>query len=226
MTYLEMVNNILRRLRERTVATVNANSYSTLIGILVNDAKKEVEDAWQWAGLRTTLTATTTSGTFAYVLAGSGHRPTVLNVINDTDNWKMEYRTPEWFTEQYLLKDTVETGSPEYYTFNGLGDNDDTIIEFYPKPDDTYTVRINLVLRTGDLENDDDDIFVPYRPIMHLAYAKAIEERGEDAGVGSSSAYATAQRALADAISMDAAKHPEQTIWKVRYWLSSYRQPV
>lgn len=213
MTYLEMVNNILKRLRERTVQTVEANAYSTLIGILVNDAKKEVEDAWQWSGLRTTLTATTVNGTFSYVLNGSGHRPTILSVINDTTNEVMEYRPPEWFNEKYLIDTTVDTGAPRYYTFNGLGNDDDTIMEFYPKPDATYEVRINVVLRTDDLVLDTDNVYVPYRPIMHLAYAKAIEERGEDGGVMSSSAYATAQRALADAISLDAAKHPEELIW-------------
>ena len=214
MTYLEIVNNILKRLRERTVETVEATSYSTLIGILVNDAKKEVEDSWQWCGLRTTLTASTENNVFAYVLTGSGHRPTVLSVLNDTDNVVLEYKTPDWFNEKYLLSDTIETGSPKYYTFNGLDGNDDTIVEFYPKPDAEYDIRVNLVLRTNDLVNDTDEIFVPYRPVMHLAYAKAIEERGEDGGVAGSSAYLTAQRALADAISLDAAKNAEELIWE------------
>jgi len=40
MTYLEVVNNILKRLRERTVATVNESTYSSLIAVLVNDAKE------------------------------------------------------------------------------------------------------------------------------------------------------------------------------------------
>jgi len=214
MTFLEMVNNILQRLRERTVETVNANSYSKLIGILVNDARTEVEAAWQWSGLRTTLTAATSSGTFAYVLNGSGYKPTVLQVINDTDDFVLEYRTPEWFNEHYLMNTSPEEGSPRYYTFNGLGDGDDTIIEFYPKPDAVYEIRVNLVLRTEDLVNDNDDIYIPYRPVMHLAYAKAIEERGEDGGVMSSGAYVTAQRALADAVSLDAAKNPEELIWR------------
>jgi hypothetical protein len=47
-----------------------------------------------------------------------------------------------------------------------------------------------------------------------LAYAKAIEERGEDGGVAASSAYATAERAISDAISLDAIKHPEELIWQ------------
>ena len=115
MTYLEIVNNVLKRLRERTVATVDANTYSTLIGVLVNDAKKEVEDSWDWSALRTTLTATTEADTFSYVLTGAGNRPTMLNVINDTDDFFLEYRPPEWFDRQYLMTDNVETGSPYYY---------------------------------------------------------------------------------------------------------------
>lgn len=214
MTYLEIVNNILKRLRERTVQTVSSNSYSSLIGILVNDAKRDVEAAWQWSGLRTTLTASTVAGTFSYVLNGSGYKPTMLQVINDTDNFVMEYKDPHWFTEQYLLPEIVQEGSPRYWTYNGLGNGDDTIVELYPKPDATYQIRFNLVLRTEELVNDDDDVFVPYAPVMHLAYAKAVEERGEDGGVAASSAYANATSSLSDAVALDANKNPEELIWR------------
>ena len=61
MTYLQIVNNILKRLRERTVASVEESTYSKLIGVLVNDALIDVESAWHWSGLRTTLTATTSN---------------------------------------------------------------------------------------------------------------------------------------------------------------------
>ena len=87
MSYLDIVNNILKRLRERTVATVNESSYSSLIAVLVNDAKETVENAFQWSGLRTTLTATTTSDVFNYELNGSLNAVTVLDVINVTDNF-------------------------------------------------------------------------------------------------------------------------------------------
>jgi len=64
MTYLELVNGVLRRLRENQVSAVDQNPYSLLIGDLVNDAKRIVEDAWDWSALRTTLTITTTAGYF------------------------------------------------------------------------------------------------------------------------------------------------------------------
>ena len=47
MTYLDLVNNVLRRLRETEVSTVAANSYSKLVGDLINDAKDLVENAWE-----------------------------------------------------------------------------------------------------------------------------------------------------------------------------------
>ena len=42
-TYLQLVNDVLTRLREATVTNVSDTDYSSLIGKLVNDAKREVE---------------------------------------------------------------------------------------------------------------------------------------------------------------------------------------
>ncbi|MDE2097301.1 MAG: hypothetical protein KGL39_08670, partial [Patescibacteria group bacterium] len=50
-TYLDLVNNVLKELRENTVTTVNYNTYSTLVGKWVNDAKRRVEAAWDWQPL-------------------------------------------------------------------------------------------------------------------------------------------------------------------------------
>jgi predicted N-acetyltransferase YhbS len=56
MTYLELVNKVLRRLRESEVSTVqgvgNANQYARLIGDFINEAKSQVEVAWDWSALR------------------------------------------------------------------------------------------------------------------------------------------------------------------------------
>ena len=67
-TYLDLVNNVLTRLREPTVSSVQDNSYSKLIGVYINDAKREVEDAYDWNSLTNTLSATTTDSVFNYVL--------------------------------------------------------------------------------------------------------------------------------------------------------------
>ena len=102
MTYLELVNGVLRRLREDQVSAVDQNPYSLLIGDLVNDAKRIVEDAWDWSALRTTLTISTTADIFNYVLVGSGNRIKIIDVINDTSNWFMTYKDTHWMDNAFL----------------------------------------------------------------------------------------------------------------------------
>ena len=81
MTYLNLMNNVLRRLREEEVTSVQSTTYSKMAGDFVNDAKRIVEDSWDWSALRTTLTITTTDDIFNYVLTGSQNRIKELNVI-------------------------------------------------------------------------------------------------------------------------------------------------
>ena len=209
MTYLQLVQNVLKRLRERSITDVSEND---LIGIFVNDAKAEVEQAWNWSALRTTLSATTSQGVFSFELTGSGDNPTMLDVVNDTSNWFMEYKTARDFNNYYLNM-TPAQGAPKYYSFNGLDSNGDTIVEVFPPPDGVYNIRFNLVDRRPEMSANSDELLIPSRPVELLAYAKAVEERGEDGGISPVSAYAVAQRALNDAISYDAAKHPEELIW-------------
>lgn len=65
-TYLQLVNDVLVRLRESTVSSVSQTPYSNLIGALINDAKREVEDSWQWSQLIDYLTFSCISGISSY----------------------------------------------------------------------------------------------------------------------------------------------------------------
>ena len=216
MTYLELVNKVLLRLRESTVSTVqgtgNSNTYARLIGEFVNEAKSQVEAAWDWSALRTTLTLTTTSGVFNYELNGSQNNFKVLDVWNDSDDIEMQYKDATWFNREFLTA-SPQTGTPLYYNFNGVSADGDTQVDIYPIPDAVYDLRFNITMRNLPLENDSDTVLLPTRPIILLATAMAIEERGEDGGQQSMNAYAAAQSALADEIAFDAARHPEETIW-------------
>jgi hypothetical protein len=224
MTYLNIVNNVLRRLREDEVTSVSENTYSKLVGDFVNDAKKAVEDAWDWSALRTTLTVSTTANVFNYVMTGAGNQLKVLHAYNDTDNFDMQYRTPLWFDDKYM-KQEPQTGTPRYYTFNGVNANGDTQIEVYPKPNvDGTLLRFNVVLRgditdsgtvlrPDELVNDTDQLIIPSQPIIHLAVALLARERGETGGTSAPEYFQIADRYLSDAVAMDAQKHPEETIW-------------
>jgi len=216
MTYLELVNKVLRRLRESEVDTVqgtgNSNSYARLIGDFVNEAKSQVEVAWDWSALRSTLTLTTTPNVFNYELNGSQNNFKVLHVLNDTNNIEMKYQTGKWFDTEFLMSDP-QRGIPAFYNFNGVSVDGDTQVDIYPIPDAVYDIRFNVTQRNLELTEDAETVVLPTRPIILLATAMAIEERGEDGGQQSINAYGAAQSALADEIAMDAARHPEDTIW-------------
>jgi len=212
MTYLELVNNVLLRLRERQVGTVNENAYSQLIGQFVNDAVQEIEQAWDWSSLRTTLSATTSSGVFSYELNTAGTAFEILDVINDTSNDFMEYRTAHQFNDWYL-NSTPASGSPKYYSWNGVANDGDVQVDIYPKPDSAYSLRFNMIKRSPEMTSDSTDIIVPYKGVQLLAYAKAVEERGEDGGQSAQGAYRAAERAISDAIVLDSARHPEELIY-------------
>jgi len=216
MTYLELVNAVMRRIREAEVSTVqgssNTNKYARLIGDFVNEAKSQVESAWDWSALRTTLTLTTTSGVFNYELNGTRNSFKVLDVWNDSDNIEMMYKDANWFNREFLTA-TPQTGTPLFYNFNGVSADGDTQVDIYPVPDSTYSLRFNVTQRNLPLSADDDNTVLPTRPIILLATAMAIEERGEDGGQQSINAYGAAKSALSDEIALDAARHPEDTIW-------------
>ena len=212
MTYLELVNSVLRRMREDEVSSVSENTYSKMVGDFVNDAKNLVETSWDWSGLRTTLTITTSADIFNYVLTGSKNRVKALDVINDTSNNFMEYRPSTWFNDKYLNQDPV-SGSPEYYTYNGVNNDGDTQVDIYPKPDGVYAIRFNCILRNPELSADIDQLVIPSMPVIHLAIALLARERGETGGTSTPEYFAIADKYLSDAIALDAQKHPDEIVW-------------
>lgn len=212
MTYLEIVNGVLRRLREDEVSTVSQSSYSKMIGDLVNDAKGVVETAWDWSALRTTITITTQANIFNYILTGTQNKVEALDVLNDTSNIFMEFRPSQWFNEKYLLGEPT-TGSPVYWTYNGVDVNGDTQVDLYPKPDGEYILRFNCIKRNGNLEADADKLMIPFEPVLHLALALAARERGETGGTSTPEYFAIADRYLSDAVAIDSQKHPTEIIW-------------
>ncbi len=212
-TYLETVNNVLRRLREPTVSSVNESGYSAMIGVFVNDAKREVEDAWDWEALKTTISATTVAATVSYTLTGAGTRFRIYEAINDTMDGYLVERPASFMTENILLNPQPHSGSPDYYAVNGVDVNGDIQVDVYPIPDAAYTIRFYGYAPSAELTNNSDTILVPKNPVVSLAWAKAIEERGEDGGINVSSQYAVAKQALADFIAIEAGRRPEDTLW-------------
>ena len=212
-TYLDIVNNVLKRLREPVVSSVTDTDYSQMISVLVNDAKREVEDAYDWNALTNTLSATTTAGVFNYILVGSQTRFRMIDVINDTSKLELRYGATTWMDNQFLLS-PAQQSQPSYYNFNGVDENGDTQVDLYPIPDQAYNIRFNMIVPQPDLENSGDRLYVPWHVVALLAYSKAIAERGEDSGVQSSEAYLMYRLALADAVAIERNHYQEEMQWE------------
>jgi len=136
----------------------------------------------------------------------------VLDVINDTSDFFMQYRGSRWMDNAFLIE-TPPLGSPQFYSFNGVDANGDNGVDVYPKPDGVYQLRFNVVLRTEDFTTDTERLGVPSSPVIQIATALGARERGETGGTSAAELFALADNTLADAIAIDASQHPEENIW-------------
>jgi hypothetical protein len=208
MTYLELINDVLIRLRETTVATSNQTSYSTLIGKFVNDAKRQVEDSYGWNVLGQTVTISTTAGTYIYSMTGAGQKFQVMDAINITSNVGLRNIS---FVEMNRFQNFVPaiSGIPEYYSFDGVDGNGDTKVVLYARPDNVYTLAFALTVPQAPLTSDNTSVLVPDVLVAQNAFARALVERGEDGGLASSEAYQLYRSMLSDYIALEGTRYPE-----------------
>lgn len=213
-TYLQLVNDVLVRMREPEVSSVSENVLSKLVGRLVNDAKRQVEDAYNWNALTATVTAVTDPNVFNYGLTGVGGRFKVIDVYNATGKVQMSPATTEIMNSEFLTAAAPPTGRVQYYNFNGITSVGDTQVDLYPIPDSVQTILFNLYVPQDRLVNDGDTMYVPEEPVILGAFARALVERGEDGGLPSSEAYALYRSSLADHIAIEASRYVEEQSWE------------
>jgi len=210
--YIQLVNDVLIRLREPEVTSVQESGYSKLIGKFVNDAKRQAEDAYNWNALSDTLSASTSNGVFNYVLVGSGQRFRLIDVIDDTSNNFLELKTTNEMDKLFLI-DATQYNQPMYYNFNGVDENGDTQVDLYPIPNGVYNLRFNIIKPQVALSGDSDSVLIPYEPIIFGALARAIAERGEDGGLNSNEIYQLYKQSLGDAIALESGRYLEEDSW-------------
>ena len=208
MTYLELVNDVLIRLRESTVSTVGETTYSSLIGKFVNDAKRQIEDSYTWNALAQTVTITTSSGVSSYALTGAGQKFRVTDAINTTSVITLDNITVADMNRK-LNFGTPSQSIPSEFCYNGVDGNGDTKIDLFPVPNGVYTLLFDLIIPQANLSADGTSVKVLDYLVTQSAYARALIERGEDGGTNSAEAYALFRGMLSDAIAMESTRYPE-----------------
>lgn len=212
MTYLDIVNSVLRKLREDQVTTVDETDYSRLVGDFVNDAKRLVEDTWDWTALRSTYTVTTAVGDPLYSLSNFNTRGKILYVFNETTNRQVLKESLQRIRSLNLTSNSAQ-GPIAYYAVDGLDANNDVQIRFYRTPNTVDVLSVYTVTRPGDLVEDSDTVLVPSSPVIQWAYSYALRERGETGGQSASEQAIFAQQELSNAVAFDAGLSPDETIW-------------
>ena len=208
MTYLELINDVLVRLREVEVTSVSETTYSTLISKFVNDAKRQIEDSFAWNVLGQTVTLTTVASTASYSLTGAGQKFQVQDVINTTSNISlMNINFVDMNRKQNFLP--LVNAIPTEFAFDGVDGSGDTKVLLFPIPDNVYTIKFSLTVPQATLTLAATSVLVPDVLVVQNAYARALVERGEDGGLSSSEAYALYRAMLSDHIALEGTRYPE-----------------
>jgi hypothetical protein len=128
-THLQIVNRLLRRLREDSVATVNGNEYSVMLGDIVADAYEEVQDEHEWEGLKHDIVVDIVPGKAVYEISRK------VSDGGDVRNTTVRAATPK--SEVVFLED-----QPQIFLFDDDAD-DQTNHIIYISPE-ALKVRKNL----------------------------------------------------------------------------------
>ena len=205
MTFRGLINEVLIRLREDTISidwsgdindsTVSA--YEKVIGALVNDAKRHVEQRHDWLNLRSTVDVTTVNGTKNYNLS-SGQEIKIMDAINNTTGMHLRQVGKTYINT--VTYPSQNTGEPLYYGFNGSDASNNLKVDLSPVPTEAHTISFDIIKFQNDITEAATVISVPERPVILGAWARAIAERGEDGGTQSSLMAQEANEALKQAI--------------------------
>lgn len=231
-TYLNLVNDVLLELRESTVSTVTYTPYSTLVAKWVNDAKRRVEDAWDWQILNTLATFNLVVGQTSYDLTNTVApqlterarlRKNPVNVARALA-FDVSYPTPgqlfhmpaDWIHQQQdrLPLPVIQT-RPIYFGLERYNNGTNTGIRciLWETPSTIRSWNLYFCAPQADLVNNTDAILVPWEPVEKIALDIALNERGEELGEPGTTIENRVQQHLSNAIGTDSLEQDHNTVF-------------
>ena len=221
MTFRGLINEVLIRLREDTISSdwsgdindsTTVSAYEKVIGSLVNDAKRHVEERHDWLNLRETVDIATVNGTENYNLS-SGQEIKIMDAINNTTGMHLRQVGRTYINT--VTYPSQNTGEPLYYAFNGSDASNNLKVDLSPVPTTAHTISFDIIKHQADLTEADTVLSVPEKPVILGAWARAISERGEDGGTQSALMAQEAGEALKQAIMLDSGNTRYETDWYI-----------
>jgi len=221
MTFRELINEVLIRLREDTIATdwsgnindsTTITDYQKVVGSLINDSKRSVEGYHDWLVLRETVDVSTVAGTRNYNLS-SGQEIKIVDVINQDTGCKLAQVSRQYINSTRYP--TENSGEPLYYAFNGADASNNLKVDLEPKPDSAQTISFDISKPQDDLKLAVTVMKVPEKVVVLGAWARAISERGEDGGTQATIVALEMKEALNQAIILDSGNVQYENDWFV-----------
>lgn len=210
MTYLELVNAVLTRLREDTVTTV-AGTDDVVVGLVkefVNDAVEKVQQAHTWSALATEWDFTASSEN---VVLTNSSRSAIIDYIYDDNGVKLRQQNRQELRRRAAGNTT--SGTPQYYIVDGKDASGNLKLRLWPAPSTPTNYTAYGYQLQPRLTNDTDKLLVPHTPVIYGAHAMAAQERGEVGGQTVGELLVVAERFLSDAIALDSTNTDMDNIW-------------
>jgi hypothetical protein len=221
MTFRELINEVLIRLREETIATdwsgnindsTTVTDYQKVIGSLINDSKRNIEMYHDWLVLRETKDIATVSGTRNYNLS-SGQEIKIIDVINQSTGANLVQVSRQYINS--TIYPSENSGEPMYYAFNGADSSNNLKVDLEPKPNSVQTISFDMVKYQDELKTASTVIKIPNKPVVIGSWMRAVAERGEDGGTQSTVIAMEYKEILNQSIMVDSGNTQYESDWYV-----------
>ena len=128
-------------------------------GQFINRVIKELNTR-PWKALLTTGTPITTSSTVrTYSLDSLFFKESKVQRLDDASKPAFTLQYLDWEQYQARYDRQTDSGAPYMYTLRNV--DQDGIIDFYPVPDQAYTITVQYYARIPQLVNNDDTLLIP-----------------------------------------------------------------
>lgn len=208
MTLLQLVNRVLRKLREDTVTTLTSSAYAQLVAEFVADAHREVVEAHDWAVMDKGVVITVTAGVTQYSLS-TGSSDLYAGWTGVSDKAQLRYLKDMPIAYVYDSYAKIAAGDPlnelaqaEYgvvqdslltslgtqtrpSVFALLPTSTGIQLSLDAPPDATYYIYLRFHDPEVEIDVDTDSartLLAPQAPVLAGAIYYALNERGEEMG--------------------------------------------
>lgn len=209
MTFIDVVNQVLIRLRDNKVSSFSNDVYLQTILAHVNDAKYFVESSWDWNVLRKVDDIAFVTNTAD--LVGSNRAGYRLYNVRTSKGTRLNQITKG---EALDYGSEMPTGIPNCYYQAGVNnDTHNQLLGVVPIPKTPEVLSVEASYPDAPLVVETDWLSVPSLPVILYATTFASRERGETGGTSTAEWSGFSKQALSDAIGHDTAWNNQQFIW-------------